>query len=146
MTLRTKKDNLKDESGTLIGRRTQHMPLPHNSMFVMGLDTNARWLHSIRTDKRPKVEKTEAELAQGGERISLTFRYIGTFLNKDGTFIWGQGARGKTRDDARLVIHGGDDADKLIEALGKENHQSDFDWDFYYGKGFDVLHFTVKDS
>lgn len=152
MTLRTKKDSVtlegEDQGATPTGvaRRTQHVPLPHNSMFVMGLETNARWLHSIRTDKRPRTEKTDAELAQGGERISLTFRHIGTFLSRDQSRIWGQGARGKTRDDAQRVTRGGVEAQELIEAFGEENHRSEFGWDRHYARGFDVVHFAVRDE
>ena len=132
------------ESEKAARRDTQRVALPHNSMFVMGLDTNAKWLHSIRTDKRPLKTKTEAERSQNGERISLTFRTIGTFLNKDETLIWGQGAKGKSREDARPVVRGGREAARLITAFGAENHSSDFDWDRAYGKGFDVLHFTTR--
>ncbi|RPD55271.1 hypothetical protein L226DRAFT_493391 [Lentinus tigrinus ALCF2SS1-7] len=125
-------------------RNTQRVALPHNSMLVMGLETNAKWLHSIRTDKRPLRTKTAAEQCQNGERISLTFRTIGTFLNEEETLIWGQGAKGKTREEARPVVRGGPEAARLITAFGVENHSSDFDWDRTYGKGFDVLHFTTR--
>ncbi|KAI0643409.1 hypothetical protein C8Q79DRAFT_1024408 [Trametes meyenii] len=148
MTLRTKKDVLAfphadiNSPGTGVQKRTvQRIPLPHNSIFVMGLQTNARWMHSIRTDKRPDVEKTVAELFKNGERISLTFRTISTFITPDETLIFGQGARGKTREDARPVVRGGEEAEKLLAAFGMENHQSNFDWQANYGEGFDVLHF-----
>jgi len=151
MTLRTKKDVLSGHSdhvgsdGDAIPgekRSTERVPLPHNSMFVMGLDTNARWMHSIRTDKRPEQTKSDAERYNNGERISLTFRNIGTFLTADQSHIYGQGAKGKTREDARPVIVGGPEAEQLIIRFGNENHQSDFDWEGNYGEGFDVLHFT----
>ncbi|KAI0354516.1 hypothetical protein OH77DRAFT_1426110 [Trametes cingulata] len=148
MTLRTKKDALADPQADLDApdssskkRTVQRVPLPHNSMFVMGLETNAKWMHSIRTDKRPTCEKTAAELYKNGERISLTFRTIGTFLTRDESHIYGQGAKGKTRDQARPVVRGGEEAERLLAAFGAENHQSDFDWDSQYGEGFDVLHF-----
>ncbi|CDO76852.1 hypothetical protein BN946_scf185033.g49 [Trametes cinnabarina] len=153
MTLRTKKDVFADPKADLdavaanssekgVKKRTvQRVPLPHNSIFVMGLDTNAKWMHSIRPDKRPISEKTEAELYNNGERISLTFRTIGTFLTQDESHIYGQGAKGKTRVDARPVVRAGEDAERLLGAFGAENHQSDFDWDANYGEGFDVLHF-----
>ena len=161
MTLRTKKDALAnpkadldavpDESATSTTpgadkakKRVQRVPLPHNSIFVMGLETNAKWLHSIRTDKRPLKIKNAAEQHQNGERISLTFRTIGTFLTKGEELIYGQGAKGKTREDARPVVRGGPEAERLIVAFGGENHQSDFDWDASYGEGSDVLHFTTK--
>jgi hypothetical protein len=118
--------------------------LPNNSMFVMGLETNAKWLHSIRHDNRPFHVKTPEEQYMNGERISLTFRRIGTFLTEDGSKIWGQGAKAKNKEDARDVIVGeGKEVGRLIELFGRENHQSDFDWDQAYGQGSDVLHFAV---
>lgn len=107
----------------------------------MGLKTNMKWLHSIRQDKRSDREKSPEELAYEGGRISLTFRQIGTFLKKDETKIWGQGATAKTAEDARDVINGQtEESIKMLRAFGTENHASNFDWDAYYGKGFDVLH------
>ncbi|KAH8105128.1 hypothetical protein BXZ70DRAFT_887465 [Cristinia sonorae] len=152
MTLRTKKDVLSDvlhpdadDTASVSEKRlVQRIPLPHNSMFVMGLNTNAKWMHGIRTDKRVPTLKTAAEVFNNQERISLTFRNIGTFLSADETWIWGQGAKGKTKEDARRIVNGGPEAAKLIRAFGNENHQSDFDWHANYGEGFDVLHFTVS--
>ncbi|KAH9847761.1 hypothetical protein C2E23DRAFT_847323 [Lenzites betulinus] len=148
MTLRTKKDALVDSSAEPDAanssgpKRVVHrVPLPHNSVFVMGLQTNARWLHSIRTDKRPISEKDAAELFMNSERISLTFRTIGTFLTRGETYIYGQGATGKVREEAKPVVYGGPKAEELLAAFGAENHGSDFDWDAHYGGGHDVLHF-----
>ncbi|KAK1754038.1 alpha-ketoglutarate-dependent dioxygenase alkB 2 [Echria macrotheca] len=122
-------------------RQTQRAPLPHNSLCRMGLQTNMRWLHAIRQDKRAEREKSLAELAHGGARISLTFRQIGTFLDASHTLIWGQGAVGKTRETARPVVNGQTaSAVKMLQAFGRENHASEFDWDAMYGCGFDVLH------
>jgi hypothetical protein len=162
MTLRTKKDaaaaTATDSDGGTARRTTQRVPLPHNSLFVMGLATNARWMHSVHTDKRPEETKDPAER---GARISLTFRHIGTFLTpslppsssssspagqdqqQQQQFIFGLGATGKTRAEARPVVHGGEDAERLLAAFGAENHQSEFDWEKAYGQGFDVLHFTA---
>lgn len=124
-------------------RQTQRIPLPHNSMFVMGPETNRRWLHGINPDNRPVKTKSEEERFQNGERISLTFRHIGTFLSNDEKFIWGQGATGKTRETAKDVVNGSQgDSERLIEAFGMENHRSDFDWDETYGEGSNVLHFA----
>ncbi|KAL2756102.1 hypothetical protein ACRALDRAFT_2136730 [Sodiomyces alcalophilus JCM 7366] len=124
-------------------RRIQRVQLPHNSLCRMGLRTNMRWLHAIKQDKRARKEKSPAELAYSGERISLTFRRIGTFLDRDGTRIWGQGATGKTRDVARAVLNGqSSEAVSMIRAFGVENHASSFDWEEHYGRGFDVLHIT----
>ena len=144
MTLRTKKAVL-SSMGELEedqSRKHQKFPLPDRSMFVMGLETNAKWLHSIRHDNRPFHTKSEAERHMNGERISLTFRNIGTFLSADGTKIWGQGAIGKSAGEARDVVTEQEEVEKLIVWFGKENHQSDFDWQDVYGQGSDVVNFT----
>ncbi|KAI9511808.1 hypothetical protein F5148DRAFT_1280351 [Russula earlei] len=176
MTLRTKKDATTTTTTTTAAaeqgqgqgdgdhaggmrRATQRVPLPHNSLFVMGLETNARWMHSVHTDKRPEDAKDPAER---GRRISLTFRHIGTFLTapapspasplappagqgseRQRQCIFGQGATGKTRAEAGPVVRGGEEAERLLAAFGAENHQSEFDWEGAYGDGFDVLHFAT---
>ncbi|KAG5952594.1 hypothetical protein E4U53_000470 [Claviceps sorghi] len=146
MVLRTKRrDSDASRTGasppSSANRQIQRARLPHNSLCRMGLQTNRKWLHSIRQDKRAEREKTPAETAYGGGRISLTFRHIGTFLDKKEKMIWGQGATGKTRDTARSVINGqGPKAIAMLKAFGAENNSSVFDWDAQYGKGFDVLH------
>ncbi|KAI0701296.1 hypothetical protein BC835DRAFT_1404538 [Cytidiella melzeri] len=137
MTLRSK--DLKPGTDR---REIQRVKLPHNSMFVLGLETNAKWQHAVKHDNRPDDLKDEDELFNNGERISLTFRHIGTFISEDETLIWGQGAKGKTREDARTVVNGGDEAQKLVNAFGVENHSSSFDWDAHYGEGFDVYNLT----
>ncbi|CAG8670551.1 5137_t:CDS:1, partial [Acaulospora colombiana] len=146
MILRTKKDTLPpkdEETGQVPERTAQRFPLPHNSMFIMGSETNKRWLHGIRQDKREAFLKTKGEMDYDGERISLTFRHIATFLSADQTQIYGQGATGKAKSEAKPVINGDKDASqRMIDAFGFENQQSDFDWDATYGAGFDVLHFT----
>ena len=129
-------------------RPSQRVPLPHNSVFVLGQSTNQHWLHSIRADKRPVFEKTPAELAFNGERISITFRHIGTFFNIANNSIWGQGATCQTRDGAKPLLTGTEAkkaGEDMIKAFGQENHASiDWDWDQWYGKGFDVVNFETK--
>ena len=164
MTLRLKKDKIakaaesssgeqasspstepsKNAAGT--PRLAQRIPLPHNSMFVMGLETNAKWLHGINHDNRPLNTKSPEEKVKGGGRISLTFRHIGTFLNKDESLIWGQGAKGKTKEQAGPVVYDKRQIRRIIHAFGNENQQSEFNWENAYGVGFDVLHFTKKDE
>lgn len=147
MRLRTKKSGSASggdgEEGA--SRRTQLVPMPHGSVFILGQASNMAWLHGINPDKRPALERNEAELAFGGERISLTFRHIGTFLDPRQTMIWGQGACAKSRQDAHAAING-DEAhtEGLIRAFGIENHSSVLDWDGVYGDGFDVLNYTVS--
>ncbi|KAJ7685063.1 hypothetical protein DFH06DRAFT_1028364 [Mycena polygramma] len=151
MILRTKKDRSRAVHGGAEAtppppRPTQRIPLPHNSMFVLSPETNAKWLHGINQDKRFLMMKSEAETLQSGERISLTFRHIGTFLSADQKLIWGQGATAKTRETARPVVHGAKESEDLIIAFGAENHMSDFDWDKHYGMGFDVVNFKTKED
>ncbi|RMJ16308.1 hypothetical protein CDV36_003993 [Fusarium kuroshium] len=147
MVFRTKrrdKDPSRDEASPAdLKRKIQRARLPHNSLCRLGLKSNMKWLHAIRQDKRPKSQKTPAELAYDGGRISLTFRQIGTFLNREETLIWGQGAKAKKQEEAHPVINGQtDEAIEMLKAFGTENHATEFDWDAHYGKGFDVLHMS----
>ncbi|KAI9371316.1 hypothetical protein BJX61DRAFT_34883 [Aspergillus egyptiacus] len=129
------------------GRVSQRVPMPHKSLFVLGEKTNARWVHGIKADKRQESEKSAEERAYGGQRISLTFRHIGTFLNPTGDTIWGQGAVSKSQHEAHPVIHGDpEETESLIRAFGEENRSIDFDWDAFYGKGFDVVNFVTATS
>ncbi len=166
MTLRTKKSAsasqqidqqrrasapaLSPHSQPNVRRASQRIQLPHNSLFVLGQDTNQIWLHAIRADKRRAVEKTAEELAFNGERVSLTFRHIGTFINPKDKTIWGQGATSKIEAGARVILKGQEavkEGEKMIRAFGQENHQShDFDWLAQYGAGFDVVNFTTKED
>ncbi|KAI0864262.1 hypothetical protein F4860DRAFT_501338 [Xylaria cubensis] len=143
MTLRTKRrpKGEGEGKGTDLKRSVQRAILPHNSLFKMGLKTNMRWLHGVRADKRTTREKSVAELACEGARISLTFRRIATYLDAEETKIWGQGATAKTREAARPVVNGQtDQAVAMLRAFGRENQDTEFDWDANYGMGFDVLH------
>lgn len=155
MTLRTKKDisttslpHAHEATGDAPERTTQRVPLMHNSIFCLGQATNQYWLHSVRADKRPSSEKAAEELAYGGERISLTFRLIGTFVDKKRKLIWGQGATGKTRAEAKKLLEGSEaetEGELMIRAFGQENHRSvTWDWDEWYGRGFDVVNFETK--
>ncbi|KAI9881620.1 MAG: hypothetical protein M1830_000184 [Pleopsidium flavum] len=153
MTLRTKTaakvhnatpSSSDDPTFKPIPRETQRVPLAHNSMFVLGQATNMRWLHGVRPDKRASAEKSSAELAFSGERISLTFRRIGTFLDEESGLIWGQGARSKFRSGAGRIMDGeSKEAEDMIRAFGKENHHTVFDWEAEYGSGYDVLNFVT---
>lgn len=130
-----------------VKRQTTRCPMPHNSLIKMGLVTNEKWLHGIKADKRPQSEKTTDELAWNGTRISLTFRYIVTFLSpsphvsSSEPVIWGQGAVSKRREHARPVLNGQTpEAVAMLRSFGRENNSPDFDWEANYGGGFDVLH------
>lgn len=146
MRLRRKKKKGATEDVASAPREGQHIPMPHNSIFVLGLESNRWWLHGINADKRLVAERDAEELAYNGMRISLTFRHIGTFLSEDELKIWGQGAKNKEEANASGTVNGDEkESEKLIIAFGRENQDDEaFDWDEAYGAGFDVLHFKAK--
>jgi alkylated DNA repair dioxygenase AlkB len=125
-------------------RSTQRVHMPHNSLFVLGPATNASWLHGIPADKRTPDRRTAEELAFEGARVSLTFRLIGTFLDREETKIWGQGAKEKEKEKARDVVIGDEsETERMIRAFAEENTMDEgrWNWEEAYGAGFDVLHF-----
>ena len=141
MRLRTKRAAATESEGIPTPRTTHRIPMPHNSMLHMSLATNAKYLHGINADKRPAVELSEAEKAFDGQRISLTFRHIDTFLNIDSSRIWGQGATGKTQEEAKAVVNGDIvESERLVTAFGAENQATGIDWEAWYRDGFDILH------
>ncbi|KAF1831547.1 hypothetical protein BDW02DRAFT_531736, partial [Decorospora gaudefroyi] len=145
MRLRRKKAQapLTEADDSTAQRETQRMALPHNSMFILGLQTNKKWLHGIMPDKRLPSERSAAETSHNGIRISLTFRHIGTFLDAKESVIWGQGATAKHQREAADIVNGDADeeeAKRIITAFSRENHDPDFDWEEWYANGFDVLH------
>ena len=145
MRLRTKRSRnapSTESSGQDSQTRTTHrVRLPHNSALLMSLETNAHFLHSINADKRPVSELTPAEKAYDGQRISLTFRRIGTYLDAKSEYIWGQGATGKEREDAQEVVSGDtEEVDKLLRGFAAENAASEVLWTDWYGDGSNVLH------
>ncbi|KAJ5692760.1 hypothetical protein N7462_002183 [Penicillium macrosclerotiorum] len=147
MTLRTKASASESSAKAESSRTKQQIPLPHRSLFILGEKTNMRWLHGIRPDKRPESTKSPEERAFNGERISLTFRHIGTYLNQSTNTIWGQGAMSKSPDMARPVIHGDpEETERLIRAFGQENRATEFDWNAFYGTGFDVVNFVTAST
>lgn len=145
MILRTKKSEHGTESPSM--RQTQRIKMPHNSVFVLGPQSNKEWLHGVRADKRPASEKTDEEKAFEGERISITFRQIGTFMNKKEKTIWGSGAKSKSRQKAsRISTRDNAQMEAMIKAFGKENHDTDFDWDAEYGSGFNVVNLVNEQA
>ena len=145
MMLRTKKLKPILGNDSPIIRNTQKIPMPHNSVFVLGPQSNREWLHGVRADKRPLHEKSEEEKAYEEERISLTFRQIGTFMNEEAQLIWGTGAKGKSKSQARPISkENSAQMEAMVIAFGKENHQANFDWDLEYGSGFDVVNLVTK--
>jgi len=147
MTLRTKKTKRPHHAADAEDhRQTQRIPLPHNSAFVLGPQTNAHWLHGVRADKRLEQQKGGEEKSYKGERISITFRHIGTFMNERQRSIWGQGAKAKTKATAGDIPHGDvAQMEAMIVAFGRENQRPSFDWDAEYGQGFDVVN-LIEDT
>ena len=125
-------------------RQTLRVPLTHNSLFVLGPETNQAFLHAIRPDRRLASERSEEETSNDGRRISLTFRRVGTFVDPEKGTIWGQGATGKTQEEARRIV-GDDDGlereyERMIRAFGQENRRGkSWSWEEWYGAGFDVV-------
>ena len=117
-------------------------------------------MHSVHTDKRLSENTKDP-----AERISLTFRLIGTFLtpqispspsgpaagdksklNGSSSFLdWARWARDDA--EARPVVLGSEEAERLLAAFGAaaENHQSEFDWEkAFTRRGVRCLHFTTN--
>lgn len=144
-TFHLKKKNSKDPK---TGQH-QHVnvKLKHNSCFVLGWETNKRWRHSIRRDRRENKLKTDDERAFGGQRISFTFRTIGSFVatKNDIRKPFGQGCRTKLLKDIMFDV-GTDysspeyqqEYDQLMQLFSRENHEC-LEWDDLYAEGSDVL-------
>jgi alkylated DNA repair dioxygenase AlkB len=125
MKLRSK---YKNPDGT---REIHNIKLKNGSVFVLGWETNKNFTHSIKQDKRIDSIKSEDELAFNGQRISLTFRNIATFMDSSGK-LFGQGA-----PTGEYI----NDADQMLIAFGIENKSYNYDWDEVYGAGFHSVNF-----
>ncbi|ORY77410.1 hypothetical protein BCR37DRAFT_405993 [Protomyces lactucae-debilis] len=139
MTLRWKQNKALAEADTSKRKENVQIKLPHNSLLVMNLDTNAAWTHAIRPDKRRTSERQPEENAYDDQRISITLREIGTFITSDG-HIYGSGALAKDRQHAEPASKNPVDWEQLIIAFGKENRHTSVDWEFCYGKGSQAVH------
>lgn len=136
---------------------TEKIPLPHNSLFVLGWDTNRHFVHGIKQDKRLITLKADDELIYDCQRISLTFRCIETFRCRGRqlqSMLFGQGSPRRIpvllpSDSDIKGIHEGHEEDKdteviqLLQAFSAENKTSMFDWDENYGRGFDVINISI---
>ncbi|MCB9764559.1 MAG: isochorismatase family protein [Alphaproteobacteria bacterium] len=119
-------------------RHSERVDLPHGSVFLLGWSTNQQYQHAIRPDRREAQEKRPDELRDGGERISLTFRHITTFIDADGR-LSGQGARSADAPEEDPLAQ----AERMLIAFRDENRDPAFDWDAAYGGGFDALNFEI---
>jgi nicotinamidase-related amidase len=104
--------------------------LTSNSVFLIGMETNKKYFHEVKSDKRQKKEKTADELLHNEGRMSLTFRSIGTFIKDEK--LYGQGG---PKYNSNII----DDSKDLTMAFGEENSNPNFDWIKNYGKGFYAL-------
>lgn len=113
-------------------RQSQKFHLLHNSVFVLSQEDNRVWLHQIKKDVNlPTSDEFE------GERISFTFRSISTFIHPAKMLIYGSGATSKSKEFAAKIDNS--TAETLLHAFSAENKTVDFDWDLYYGNGFDCI-------
>ena len=130
LSLRSK-DKTKD--GTY---EIQHIPLPNDSVFVMSLSLNRKMKHSIHRQSQ-----------ESGERISLTFRRIETFYDKNKRILIGQGAPPSDSNDfQRTEEMVEEEKIELLKAFKEENSNSQFDWKEWYGKGFSVSFVDYDDE
>jgi alkylated DNA repair dioxygenase AlkB len=134
MTLQAKKKLSNSAGGT---KPTISIPMTSGSCFLMSLNTNREYTHTIRQDKRPDTVKMPDELAYHGERISLTFRTISTFVHNGK--IYGQGARVKDGSDSNEINQCEKEVEKMLHAFHQENKDPEFDWNQWYGQGFDCI-------
>ena len=121
---------------------------PTDSLFVLGPETNRVFKHEIKLDKRPDDQKRADELRDGGHRISLTLRHIGSFRRRLDNRIFGQGARLKTLAELNAPDAPApqDDAHEMVNAFSAENHNDDFDYATHYGTGFDALNLKILNT
>jgi 2OG-Fe(II) oxygenase superfamily len=178
-----------NNAGDSVSATNARVRLVHNSMFVLGWNTNRECTHEIRRDKRMSSDKVSDELAFNSVRISLTFRNIATYLlhekhvestcfpNRSGVeasvngrdsplqnpefVLYGQGATQRTRpaitsyeDWRRCLLHaqlhrtsevenGDESAETLLLKSFSDENRSTVDWATLYGRGFDVLNFSI---
>ena len=118
--------------------------LPHNSVLALDWEANRYYLHGINADKRSEKEKSLAETNFHGERISLTFRSMATFLRPDGVIV-GQGAPSVNNNTITTTNCSSlnscheekvDDRIQMYTAFTAENMLQGFNWDSYYSSGF----------
>lgn len=107
-----------------------YIEMKSNSILILGPETNKKWLHEVRPDKRNDIEKRPDELLYGGKRISWTFRKANTYsiIKSDNTIeLIGQGSPKHPMCDDRL---------DLICAFSEENSDPEFDRTKWYSNGF----------
>lgn len=137
-----------DRDGKPVAKRlSETVLLDHNTMFVLGMETNKKWVHGIRADKSQVGKDTESMQWDG--RISLTFRSIGTFATKDTKWIMGIGIKKVEGNslpndnglDAYLVNPGpeGPEVESLFRMFSEENRSSIRSREEIYQQGSNVI-------
>lgn len=96
----------------------RNIALPNDSALVMDLITNKYYKHSIRKDSSIK-----------DQRISITFRNIGTFYDPKIKTISGQGA---AKDNGMTQ-------QEVFYSWAKENKSSSESWDELYSRGYNYV-------
>jgi hypothetical protein len=144
----TRRMKISSKSDRSAIKSTELVILPHNSLFVLGWQSNLQFLHAIKQDKRMESQKSDEELMFGCQRISFTFRQVATFQRPD-KHLFGKGAYCKTAAELDTALINGtydskrqDDSHQsldMIRAFSLENRSSLFDWDLHYGIGFDIF-------
>jgi alkylated DNA repair dioxygenase AlkB len=121
-------------------KQKEYIKLKDNSLFILGPETNKKWLHGIKSNSLIK-----------DSRISFTFRTIATFIDESG-IITGQGApvnSNQTNIDIYKDIYKDidiDDSLDMLKAFSRENKESNFNWTEHYGNGFRALNFKFMDN
>lgn len=109
-----------------ITKEKEFIELKNNSLFILGPETNQKYYHLIKKDKRIDKIKSEDELLNNSQRISFTFRCIDTYIKNNK--LYGQGAP-KNKEEYN-------DSQELLYAFSTQNKESKIDWNILYGKGF----------
>lgn len=122
----------------------QKLPLPHGSLFMFSLQSNRDFYHGIEKLGSQGTDQT---------RISLTFRYIGTYYDPHKGAVWGIGAPSKTREEANKraseiktlspeerLAQEKEEAEKMVALFREENISDRFDANSYQ-PGFEILNF-----
>ena len=138
MLLRPKRTSISGR--TPVPRRTTRVSLPHNSLFILGWNTNLRMTHAIKPDKRPMSQRSRDEKAYNCCRISITFRNVATYITREG-ILYGQGAVFKHKKAINEAVKPsrGITMLQVVKAFSEENRNMDFDWDDAYAKGSEVI-------
>lgn len=105
----------------LINKETKNVKkfnLENDSLFILNLSDNEKYLHEIKKN-----------VSNNAPRISFTFRDIDTFYDTKNKKVIGKGSLKYPHSN------------NIIEAFSKENKLNEFDYDTYYGCGFDETFF-----